>query len=263
MTSSPLDREAGQPPRPGLSGRTANAPDGGTGALSRRTHPPGEGPPSPPPPSACDLAAAGGPSPAAGEAGPAAGDRSPAAPGRGRAPRAPVTAVPDGQSASGPAAVTGRTPAGGARPSSATPAGSTGRAYTIALPAGLQLLSLNDRGHWAARYKRSQAFKEAAWAMALKGKVPRLACVFVAAVYQPPPDWRDRDSDNPMLSVKAAIDGIVAAKVLPGDECPRYVTGVYCTIGEPYPGGRLVLNLLPGDPVRELAGLAGLKAGAV
>ena len=162
---------------------------------------------------------------------------------------------------SGPQEAAAGRPAGGAVVADTAPSAGS-RTFTITLPAGLKLLSLNDRGHWATRYRRSQALKEAAWAMALKGKVPRLDRVFVAAVYQPPPEWRERDSDNPMLSVKAAIDGIVAARVLPGDECPRYVTGVYCTIGEPYPAGRLVLNLLADDPVRDLAALAGLRAGA-
>lgn len=37
-------------------------------------------------------------------------------------------------------------------------------------------------------------------------------------------------------------DGIVAAGCLPGDD-RRYVTGTYCTIGEPYPKGRLLLHL--------------------
>jgi hypothetical protein len=115
------------------------------------------------------------------------------------------------------------------------------------------LLSLNDRLHWAVANQRKQALRKAAWAMALHAKIPRLERVCVAAVWQPPNGWRQRDSDNPVISVKAAIDGIVAAGVLPGDECPRYVTGVYCTIGEPVPGGRLVLHLLPGDPFRYLA----------
>lgn len=38
------------------------------------------------------------------------------------------------------------------------------------------------------------------------------------------------------------LDGIVAAGCLPGDD-RRYVTGTYCTIGEPYPKGRLILRL--------------------
>ena len=114
------------------------------------------------------------------------------------------------------------------------------RTYTIALPAGLKLLNLNDRGHWATRYRRSQDLKKAACVMALKAKVPRLGRVSVVAEYQPP-DRRHRDADNPVASVKAAIDGIVAAGVLPSDESPRYVESVTCRIGQPYPKGRLVL----------------------
>ena len=117
-----------------------------------------------------------------------------------------------------------------------------GRTFTIALPAGLKLLSLNDRGHWAARYRRSEALKKAAWAMALQAKIPRLERVSITAEYQPP-DRRHRDADNPVASVKAAIDGIVAAGILPSDESPRYVASVTCSIGQPYPKGRLVLHL--------------------
>ncbi len=138
-----------------------------------------------------------------------------------------MTAGPDGTPASGPPAVTG-------------PSGA--RTFTITLPPGLALLSLNDRGHWAARYRRTEALKKAAWAMALQAKIPRLERVCVVAEYQPP-DRRHRDADNPVASVKAAIDGIVAAGILPSDESPRYVASVTCSIGEPYPKGRLVLHL--------------------
>jgi hypothetical protein len=79
--------------------------------------------------------------------------------------------------------------------------------------------------------------------MALHDKVPRMERVSILAEYQPPPDGRRRDADNPIASVKALIDGIVKAGVLADDECPRYVTSVTCRIGEPYPRGRLVLVL--------------------
>ena len=65
-----------------------------------------------------DRAAASPDAPAAAQPDPVTGvvATPPAtAPGRGRAPQAPVTAVPDGQPASGPAAVTGQTPAGEGR----------------------------------------------------------------------------------------------------------------------------------------------------
>ena len=51
-------------------------------------------------------------------------------------------------------------------------------------------------------------------------------------------------------------DGIVMAGVLEDDECPRYVAGIWCTIGEIFPRGRLVLHLT------ELAALAGLRGSA-
>jgi crossover junction endodeoxyribonuclease RusA len=115
------------------------------------------------------------------------------------------------------------------------------RTFTLALPPGLALLSLNDRGHWAARYRRSEALKKAAWALALSQRVPRLERVSVTVEYQPR-DLRRRDGDNIAASAKALIDGLRAAGVLPEDDS-RHVTEVTCRIGSLYPKGRLVLTL--------------------
>lgn len=117
----------------------------------------------------------------------------------------------------------------------------TPRTFTIMLPAGLALLSLNDRGHWAARYRRSEALKKAAWALALQQKIPRLERVSVVAEYQPG-DLRRRDPDNIAVSAKAAIDGLRAARVLAEDDS-SHVAEVVCRIGPMYPKGRLVLTL--------------------
>jgi crossover junction endodeoxyribonuclease RusA len=117
------------------------------------------------------------------------------------------------------------------------------RTFTIELPPGLKLLSLNDREHWAERARRTEALKKAAWAMALQAKIPRLERVAVTVEYQPR-DLRHYDAENTCApSGKACLDGIVAAGVLEDDECPRYVTGIWCTIGSLYPKGRLVLHL--------------------
>jgi len=144
----------------------------------------------------------------------------------------------------GQAAVRARpeTPAGASDPIVSPPAGSTGRTYTIALPAGLELLSLNDRLHWRERHRRYQDIKEAACVMARQAKVPRLDRAWITVEYQPP-DRRHRDADNPMAASKAAVDGIVLAGCLVDDECPRYVTGIWATIGPVYPKGRLVLHV--------------------
>ena len=169
---------------------------------------------------------AGMPDPETGAADPAT---QTAAPVRGRAPRAPVTAGPGGTPASGPPAVTG--------PSRDR----AGRTFTITLPAGLKMINLNERLHWAEERRRAREIKKAAWATALNGKIPRLGRVTVTAEYQPP-DRRHRDGDNYAKAAKHAVDGLVAAGCLPGDD-RRYVAGTYCTIGEPYPKGRLVLRL--------------------
>ncbi len=116
-----------------------------------------------------------------------------------------------------------------------------GRTFTIALPAGLKMINLNERLHWAEERRRAREIKKAAWATALNGKIPRLGRVTVTAEYQPP-DRRHRDGDNYAKAAKHAVDGLVAAGCLPGDD-RRYVAGTYCTIGEPYPKGRLVLRL--------------------
>jgi hypothetical protein len=106
----------------------------------------------------------------------------------------------------------------------------------------MDLLSLNQRLHYHEKNRRAQAIKNAAITMTRYARVPRLQRAFIVVEYQPP-DKRHRDADNPIASAKPAIDGIVKAGVLDDDECPRYVTGVYCTIGQQYPQGRLVLKV--------------------
>lgn len=137
-------------------------------------------------------------------------------------------------------------PPGSARPHAALPGGST---WTIELPAGLELLSLNGREHYYARHRLYQSLKQAAWAMVLKAKLPRLQRVTVTVVYDPP-DRRHRDADNLAPTLKALVDGLVASgrigagvPLRPGQgDDSRYVAAVTMEIGpEPYPRGRLRL----------------------
>ena len=114
--------------------------------------------------------------------------------------------------------------------------------WTVTLPAGLPVLSPNQRLHWAERNRRFQALKKAAWAMALKDHLPRVERARLVVEYQPP-DARRRDADNvPAASGKPCIDGLVAARVLPGDDS-RHITEVAYRIGEAHPKGRLILHL--------------------
>lgn len=119
----------------------------------------------------------------------------------------------------------------------------TPRTWTIELPAGLKVLSLNQRLHWAEKNRRGAELKKAAWAVALSRRVPHLDRVSVIVEYQPP-DKRHRDADNiPAASGKYMIDGIVAAGVLDDDEAPLYVADIRYRLGEQHPKGRLVLHI--------------------
>lgn len=126
--------------------------------------------------------------------------------------------------------------------------------YTIVLPPGMTILNLNHRLHWARKAQISGALKQASWALARQQKIPRLASAEIELIYQPP-DKRRRDEDNLTPTAKPLIDGLVAAGVF-ADDNHRIVNFKGCTIGEPFPQGRLVL-VLNGVLAREAADVAG------
>jgi len=116
------------------------------------------------------------------------------------------------------------------------------REWVVPLPAGLKVLSLNDRIHWGERDRRNRSIKKAAWAMAINQHVPHLDRARIVVEYQPRPGVQAPDPDNIAPSGKAAIDGLVAARVLPEDN-PAHVLSVTCRIGSPHPLGRFVLHI--------------------
>jgi hypothetical protein len=136
--------------------------------------------------------------------------------------------------------------------------GAGGRSWEVVLPAGLPLLSLNDRDHWARVYARRKELKDAAGVMVKAAKVPHLSRVAVVVVYDPPPDWRDRDSDNIAPSVKALVDALRPPFLKVGNRWVRAPRGNYVLpeddsshviwtaqmIGPDYPLGRLRMIIL-------------------
>lgn len=90
------------------------------------------------------------------------------------------------------------------------------RSWEVALPPGMELLSLNGREHWAARNRTFQSLKKAAWAMLVNARIPALELVTVRVVYEPP-DRRPRDPDNLAATVKPLVDAVVAARIIPDD----------------------------------------------
>ena len=155
--------------------------------------------------------------------------------------------MPGQRPPSGPYAA-GHDPAGmSARPAPAAPAESLSgppRTWTLELPAGMRLLSLNDRLHWSVKGRITRDLRIAAWTLARQAQIPPLERATVTVEYQPPPTTRRRDLDNVgPASGKPCIDGALQdAHVLAGDDT-RYLTEVTYRIGEPYPKGRLVLTI--------------------
>lgn len=125
----------------------------------------------------------------------------------------------------------------------------TPRSWRIEFPPRQELLNANDRLHWRPKNRITQQLRGDAFKLAKAAKVPPLKRVHVEGIYEPP-DRRRRDVANLYPSFKAAIDGaLVDVGVLPDDDS-KHLLGPDMRLGEPYPGGRLVLIIteLPEDP---------------
>lgn len=115
------------------------------------------------------------------------------------------------------------------------------REYTIELPPGLELLTLNQRMHWKPRNDITQALRQAAFVVARNAKVPqlqraRILCRIHFAVR------RRRDIHNWMPVGKACVDGLVDAGVLPDDN-DDHLIGPFMQRGIPQPQNTVVLEI--------------------
>lgn len=105
--------------------------------------------------------------------------------------------------------------------------------YTITFPPGFPLINVNGREHWAKRAKATAGIREMACLLARD--IPAMGKVAIRAIYYPGDRRKKRDSPNVLyLSSKAAIDGIVDAKVIV-DDCDEYVRSLSL-----FPGGHIV-----------------------
>ena len=61
------------------------------------------------------------------------------------------------------------------------------RTWTLELPAGMRLLSLNDRLHWSVKGRITRDLRIAAWTLARQAQIPPLERATVTVEYNPPP----------------------------------------------------------------------------
>ncbi len=112
---------------------------------------------------------------------------------------------------------------------------------TLTFPQPAPRLSLNGRYHWAQRANLVRAWRTAAY-MAACGTFgyqrPASTTPMFVRVTFPVRDNRRRDSDNPAITVKACVDGMVDAGVWP-DDSPDWVE----TLGSRFAKGADVVTV--------------------
>ena len=105
------------------------------------------------------------------------------------------------------------------------------REWLIALPYRTPPLSLNQRGHWAAKARATRDVRSRAAWLVRAARVAPLARVEVQLGYTPP-DRRRRDTDNLVATLKAIADGVVDAGVVP-DDTPEFMSKPEPVITDP------------------------------
>jgi len=115
------------------------------------------------------------------------------------------------------------------------------RTYTIELPAGLELLTLNQRMHWRPRNDITQALRQATFIVARNAKIPQLQRAHVICRIHFSVRRR-RDIHNWMPTAKACVDGLVDAGVLTDDN-DDHLDGPVMQPGIPQPQAVVVLEI--------------------
>lgn len=87
---------------------------------------------------------------------------------------------------------------------------------TLTIPDAWWMTS-NDRPHWADKATRTRNVRHMAAVLARARRIPRYEVVHVTAYVQYPTGGR-ADPGNASPTVKAAIDGLVDAGVVPDDD---------------------------------------------
>lgn len=86
----------------------------------------------------------------------------------------------------------------------------------IPLPFNRPPLSLNDRGHWATRYRKEKLVRDQVALLARHHKIKAVDAAVVTFHWRPAVN-RPRDQDNVMASVKPCVDALVRSGILPSD----------------------------------------------
>jgi len=105
--------------------------------------------------------------------------------------------------------------------------------HEIRLPWSKPPLSLNDRGHWSGKARRTRDVRRVIAGFVRAAHIPAAARVSVALTYFPR-DSRRRDEDNLVATYKVACDAVVDSGLV-HDDAPAYMAKHMPVIGPPDP----------------------------
>ena len=118
--------------------------------------------------------------------------------------------------------------------------------HHLELPSGLVLLTANERLHWARQRAVTGAIRVATTTLARAAKIPPAQQAWITVVLHPH-NRRRLDPHNWGPSAKAAIDGLVDARVLPDDDY-RHLLAVTFILGTTRQARQLALHITPVPP---------------
>lgn len=124
------------------------------------------------------------------------------------------------------------------------------RFWELFMPAGMDLLTANQRLHWAAKSRVTKDLRWTAYLLAKQTRIPALKRARIWCVYQPPGTRGIRDVANLAPTAKAQVDGLVDAHIL-ADDSDQYLVGPDMRRGATHAQGRLVLLIAELPPLTQ------------
>jgi crossover junction endodeoxyribonuclease RusA len=119
---------------------------------------------------------------------------------------------------------------------------------TLTIPDAWWMTS-NDRRHWADKARRTRNIRHMTAVLARARRIPRYEVVQITALIQYPTGGR-ADPGNASPTVKAAIDGLVDAGVVPADDHTHVIGPDYRReVGKGQRGTHVVRLVLTGQGV--------------
>lgn len=103
-----------------------------------------------------------------------------------------------------------------------------------------EILSANDKVHWAVRARLTKQLRQWGYLLGREGEgVARLGLTHARVEFEfAYPDRRRRDRSNLAPTVKAIMDGLIDAGLLP-DDSDRFLDGPHTVIADHLAGNRL------------------------